>query len=82
MKPHPSTAASRYSRPADCDVCVLQSLGASEAAESGADWQRSRQLVLVRRSLSDGFGFTLRHFIAYPDDEPVSDAPQWRGTAV
>ena len=55
-------------------MCVLQSIAASDVTESGSELQRSRQLLLLRRSLNEGFGFTLRHFIAYPDDEQVRRA--------
>ncbi|XP_043231294.1 rho GTPase-activating protein 23-like isoform X3 [Amphibalanus amphitrite] len=51
------------------------SLAASDATGSGAGSVRYRQVVLERRSPNEGFGFTLRHFIAYPEDGEVEVEP-------
>lgn len=47
-------------------------LGPRDGCSSGLPlpWQGPRTLLL-RKSLQDGFGFTLRHFIVYPPESAV-----------
>ncbi|GAB1296748.1 Rho GTPase-activating protein 23 [Apodemus speciosus] len=47
-------------------------LGPRDGCSSGRPlpWQGPRTLLL-RKSLQDGFGFTLRHFIVYPPESAV-----------
>lgn len=47
-------------------------LGSRDGCSPGRPlpWQGPRPLLL-RKSLQDGFGFTLRHFIVYPPESAV-----------
>ncbi|XP_073833064.1 rho GTPase activating protein at 19D isoform X2 [Musca autumnalis] len=57
---------------------MLQNSSSSASAATASGQQQSQQmpqpkLVVIRRRPNQGFGFTLRHFIAYPPE----DDPSW-----
>uniref|UniRef100_A0A452R858 Rho GTPase activating protein 23 n=1 Tax=Ursus americanus TaxID=9643 RepID=A0A452R858_URSAM len=66
--------------------CLCVPLGPRDGCSSGRPlpWQGPRTLLL-RKSLQDGFGFTLRHFIVYPPESAVhcslkvQQPPRWPG---
>ncbi|EHB14195.1 Rho GTPase-activating protein 23 [Heterocephalus glaber] len=56
----------------DVCLCVQLPLGPRDGCSPGRPlpWQGPRTLLL-HKSLQDGFGFTLRHFIVYPPESAV-----------
>ncbi|XP_030245791.1 rho GTPase-activating protein 23-like isoform X2 [Drosophila navojoa] len=75
-----ATAAAAAAATATPSTAAAAAAAANNAAIAASSIQP--KLVVIRRRQNQGFGFTLRHFIAYPPEDDAASWPQEATNAV